>query len=95
MLIKVNHAQLDGLGGDIQGNINEVTGQLQALATAAERNRADWKDGAGAVWQEVTEDLRRLMDTAQELAAAARHAVLVSNDEYRDAAEAARRMVAG
>jgi uncharacterized protein YukE len=95
MLIKGNFGALDGLTEQIQATVGRIQEEMDAWGKTSGATAEDWLDQAGGEFSEVSAAWAQVSQTQNEMLVALRGGVQTTNDELRQALEAARARVAG
>lgn len=89
MLIKGNFAQLDDLAAQIMSTVARVQQEMDTWRTTSGATSADWLDGAGGQFGEISAAWQQVSSAQQAMLDALRGGVVVANDELQQALSAA------
>lgn len=94
MLIKADFGMMDDLAAQIQAAVARVSDEMATWAQAAGVTLEGWQDGAGGEFEEVSAAWSQISAAQNEMLQALQGGVVASNDNFRQAHDAARAAVA-
>ena len=95
MLIKGDFGQLDGLTDQIRSTVGRVQEDMDDWGRTAGATSQDWLDRAGGEFTDVSAAWSQVSAAQNEMLDALRGGVQTTNDQLRQALDAARARVAG
>ena len=94
MLIKADFGMMDDLAAQIQAAVARVESEIESWARAAGVTLEGWVDGAGGEFEGVSAAWSQISVAQNEMLQALQGGVVASNENFRQAHDAARAVVA-
>ncbi|MEV4757347.1 hypothetical protein AB0J86_19830 [Micromonospora sp. NPDC049559] len=85
MLIRGNFSQLDGLADQIVNTVARVQQEMDTWQSTSGATSADWLDGAGGEFEEISRAWQQVSSAQQAMLEALRGGVQTANSELQQA----------
>lgn len=94
MLIRGDFGELEGLAQQIEATVGRVGDEMATWAKTVQATADGWQDLAYGEFSDVSDAWRQVSQARNEMLAALKSGVMVTNDEFRQALSSAKARVA-